>query len=81
MLAKKKITEYCDNRGSVDVVNLMTALDGARTPSEQDWDNETTTWEFENGSKIRVTGIETEVFDTMPNTGEVGWYFAGWMGG
>ena len=80
MLAKEKMIEFCDNRGSVDVVNLMTALGGTGIPSEQDWDNENTTWEFDDGSKIRVSGIEVEVFDTMPNTGEVGWYFAGWMG-
>lgn len=46
-----------------DVTDLMTALDASRIESNQDWDNETTTWTFSDGSKIRVSGPDAEVIE------------------
>lgn len=44
-----------------DTSDLMTALDNAEIESDQDWENETTTWMFEDGSKIVVSGSDVEV--------------------
>lgn len=52
-------TEFRNNYS--DTNDLMTALDQAAIESDQDWENETTTWEFEDGSKIVVSGSEVEV--------------------
>lgn len=54
----KKFFEMYD-----DVTDLMTALDASRIESDQDWDNEATTWTFADGSKIRVSGPDAEVID------------------
>ena len=47
----------------VDVTDLMTALDASRIESDQDWENEATTWTFADGSKIRVSGPDADVID------------------
>ena len=44
-----------------DTNDLMTALDNASVESNQDWENETTTWTFEDGSQIIVSGSDVEV--------------------
>lgn len=44
-----------------DTNDLMTALDNAGVESDQDWENETTTWTFEDGSQIVVSGHDVEV--------------------
>lgn len=54
----KKFFEMYD-----DVTALMTALDASRIESDQDWDNEATTWTFLDGSKIRVSGPGAEVIE------------------
>jgi hypothetical protein len=45
-----------------DAANLMTALDAAQVPSEQDWDAGTTTWTLDDGSSIVIDGPEVSVF-------------------
>jgi len=52
-------TEYASRYN--DVSDLMTALDAAGVESDQDWENETTTWTFDDGSKISVSGTEVTV--------------------
>ena len=54
----KKFFEMYD-----DVADLMTALDASRIESDQDWDNEATTWTFSDGSKIMVSGHDAEVIE------------------
>lgn len=44
-----------------DTSALMSALDDAGIESDQDWDNGRTTWTFDDGSKIIVSGSEIEV--------------------
>jgi hypothetical protein len=44
-----------------DTNDLMTALDNASVESDQDWENETTTWTFEDESKIVICGSDVEV--------------------
>ncbi len=48
-----------------DVNDLMTALDEANIPSDQDWDNGTTTWKFDDGSFVKVEGTEIMVGDNQ----------------
>ena len=43
-----------------DTGDLVTALDNAGVESDQDWENETTTWTFEDGSQIIVSGSDVE---------------------
>lgn len=52
-------TEFRNNYS--DTNDLMTALDSAGIESEQDWETETTTWVFDDGSKIVVSGSEVDV--------------------
>jgi hypothetical protein len=51
MLANDFLKTYGYNAASV-----MSALDAAEIPSDQDWDNETTIWTFDDGSQIVVYG-------------------------
>jgi len=44
-----------------DTTDLMGALDDAGVDSEQDWENESTVWTFEDDSKITVSGPFVEV--------------------
>ena len=37
---------------------IMTALDAAQIPANQDWENETTTWTFDDGSTIVISGSQ-----------------------
>jgi hypothetical protein len=46
-----------------DTNELMTALDNAGIESDQDFENETTTWSFEDDSQIIVSGPSIEVKD------------------
>ena len=46
-----------------DVTDLMTALDASRIESDQDWDNEATTWTFSDWSKIVVSGPDADVIE------------------
>lgn len=41
----------------------MTALDSENIDSDQNWESETTTWTFDDGSKIIVSGSEVEIKD------------------
>lgn len=52
-------TEYASRyNNSNDLVN---ALVKDEIDSDQDWENEKTTWTFEDGSSIEVSGIEVVV--------------------
>lgn len=51
-------TEYNSYNNTND---LMIALDNDGIDSDQDWKRETTTWTFEDGSKIIVSGPEVTV--------------------
>jgi hypothetical protein len=51
MMANDFLTTHGTNAATV-----MTALDAALIPASQDWDNETTTWTFIDGSQIVVSG-------------------------
>jgi len=44
-----------------DTNSIMNALDNANVESDQDWENESTTWTFEDGSKIVVCGNDVTV--------------------
>ena len=44
-----------------DTNDLMTALDEAGIDSDQDWEEETTVWTFDDGSQISVSGPEVTV--------------------
>lgn len=48
-----------------DTADLMTALDDAGIESDQDWKNERTTWAFDDGSKIVVSGSEVTVLPAV----------------
>ena len=39
-----------------DTNELMTALDNANLPSNQDWENESTTWTFADESTVTISG-------------------------
>jgi len=47
--------DFLTTHGTIAAI-VMAALDAAKIPSSQDWDNETTTWTFDDGSKIAVSG-------------------------
>jgi hypothetical protein len=47
-----------------NAAELMTALDNAGVKSDQDWENERTTWTFDDGSQIVVSGSEIDVIDS-----------------
>lgn len=52
-------TEYASRyNNSNDLVN---ALVKDEIDADQDWENEKTTWTFEDGSSIEVSGIEVSV--------------------
>ena len=44
-----------------DAAELMSALDAAQIPATQDWEEETTMWQFGDGSQILVSGDQVEV--------------------
>lgn len=46
-----------------DANDLMIALDDAEISSNQDWENETTTWYFEDDSQIVVSSSIVKVKD------------------
>lgn len=50
-----------------DTNSLMTALDEANIQSDQDFRNETTTWTFEDGSTIVVSGNDWTIDDSPNN--------------
>lgn len=54
----KKFVEK--NTGS-DTSTIMSKMDEAKVPSEQDWDKGETTWTFSDGSKVIVCGSEVRV--------------------
>ena len=57
--AETFIKEVKDNRDDSSFLNeLMTKLDKADIPSIQDWQNEETTWTFDDGSRIRISGYD-----------------------
>jgi hypothetical protein len=39
-----------------NATDLMSALDSAGVPSDQDWEHEATTWTLSDGSKIGISG-------------------------
>lgn len=63
--------------GQIGYKELMSELNASGVDPEQDWDNESTTWTFDDESAIRVSGRDVQVFGVMPNTNQVDWYFAG----
>ena len=46
-----------------DTNHIMESLDACEIPSNQDWQNETTTWTFGDGSKIVICGNEVDTVD------------------
>jgi hypothetical protein len=44
-----------------DTNHIMNALDERELDKDQDWEAETTTWTFPDGSKIKVCGNEVEL--------------------
>ena len=46
-----------------DVSILMSELDNAGIESKQNWKKETTTWIFEDRSKIRVCGSDVSIIN------------------
>ena len=48
-------TEFIKKHGN-EASSVMTALDAAKIPANQDWENWTTTWTFADGSTIVVSG-------------------------
>jgi hypothetical protein len=47
-----------------DPATLMALLEAAEVPANQDWDNESTTWTFDDGSQIQISGTDV---DTHPS--------------
>jgi len=41
--------------------HIMNALDARELEKEQDWEAETTTWTFPDGSKIQVCGNDVDI--------------------
>jgi hypothetical protein len=52
-LADRFIYEQCEG---LDEAQIMTALDAAGIPSDQDWEQETTIWTFSDDSKVFASG-------------------------
>ena len=50
--------KYADDYADEDVADLMSALDGDHIHSEQDYQNEKTTWYFDDGSFIEISGTD-----------------------
>lgn len=55
--SRAMIAEDVDNPDNIGTATLMTALDDAEVASDQDWENETTTW-FIGDYYIAVTNDE-----------------------
>jgi len=49
--------EFIKTHGT-DALAVMTALDAAKIPANQDWENEKTTWTFSDGSTIVISGSQ-----------------------
>jgi hypothetical protein len=47
--------DFLTTHGTIAAI-VMAALDAAKIWASQDWDNETTTWTFTDGSQIVVSG-------------------------
>ncbi len=60
-MTKSKASEFVANYNDTD--DLMTALDCAVIDSDQDWENETTTWTFDDGSQVIVSATKVDVLD------------------
>lgn len=56
--AKTFQKNYTDTNDTNDIMN---ALDDAEIESDQDWENETTTWTFDDGSRIIISGDDIKV--------------------
>ena len=56
-MAQQWLTKFDDS----NIANIMTALDKAEIPSDQDWENETTRWTFADGSIIAISGTELTI--------------------
>jgi len=48
-----------------DANHLMESLDASELEKTQDWDNESTTWTFGDGSVIRVCRNDYDAFDSV----------------
>ena len=57
MIAKQRSSaaEFLDAHGA-DATTAMTALNAAGIESDQDWQNESTVWTFDDGSRIKISG-------------------------
>jgi len=51
----------------LDANSLMTALDNEDVQSDQDWDNEATTWTFGDNSTLTISGSEITAGKDKPS--------------
>jgi hypothetical protein len=45
---------------TIDVNVLMSALNAADIPSDQNWEEGSTTWRFDDGSTVVIRGLDVE---------------------
>ena len=56
---RSSAVKFLDAHGT-DATDVMAALDAAGIEFDQDWQNESTVWTFEDGSRIKISewGVE-----------------------
>ena len=57
-------------RHGTNAVTMMTALDAAGIPADQDWDHEQTVWTFADGSRITISGPIVEIQGAIVTIGD-----------
>ena len=62
------------NNRNLDKSALTKLLESCGVEPDQDWDEQTTTWTFEDDSAIRDCNGEIHAYGQMPNTNDIDWY-------
>ena len=76
MNTAKELIEIATNQnnGELNKTALHEALKKSGIEPDQDWDEQTTTWAFEDGSALRDNNGEIHAYGEMPNTDKIDWY-------
>ena len=66
-----------ENNGQLDKNQLLVLLNESGVEPDQDWEEQTTTWTFDDDSAIRDCNGDIHVHGVMPKTSVTDWYLAG----
>ena len=65
------------NNGQLNKDQLLVLLNDSGAEPDQNWEEQTTTWTFDDESAIRDCNGDIHVYGVMPKTDITDWYHAG----